>query len=118
MAVLTAVVVDCHEPPERARFWAGVVQGYAVRAYDDAEVSQLASLGFSPETDPTDAVDGPGPTLFFQTVPEGKTSKNRVHLDIEVPDREGRALTIRAAERGPPGRTRTCDMRIRRTFAA
>ncbi|WIE79754.1 VOC family protein [Curtobacterium sp. MCSS17_016] len=30
--------------------------------------------------DPT----GAGPRLFFQRVPEGKTVKNRVHLDVRV----------------------------------
>lgn len=28
--------------------------------------------------------DGIGPRLFFQRVPEGKTAKNRVHLDVRV----------------------------------
>jgi len=28
--------------------------------------------------------DGVGPRLFFQRVPEGKTVKNRVHLDVRV----------------------------------
>ncbi len=31
-------------------------------------------------TDPT----GVGPRLYFQRVPEGKTVKNRVHLDVRV----------------------------------
>jgi len=28
--------------------------------------------------------DGVGPRLLFQKVPEGKTAKNRVHLDVNV----------------------------------
>jgi hypothetical protein len=28
--------------------------------------------------------DGDGPRLFFQQVPEGKTAKNRVHLDVRA----------------------------------
>ena len=28
--------------------------------------------------------DGAGPRLFFQRVPEGKTAKNRVHLDLRA----------------------------------
>ena len=28
--------------------------------------------------------DGDGPRLFFQRVPEGKTAKNRVHLDLRA----------------------------------
>lgn len=39
-------------------------------------------MGLTPESDPTVAVDGPGPTLFFQQVPEGKAGKNRLHLDL------------------------------------
>jgi hypothetical protein len=35
-------------------------------------------------------VDGDGPRLFFQLVPEGKTAKNRVHLDVRAaPGLEG-----------------------------
>ncbi|HET8590237.1 MAG TPA: VOC family protein, partial [Nakamurella sp.] len=40
-----------------------------------------------------------GPRLFFQKVPEGKTAKNRVHLDVSVgrgitdPDERWRAVT-------------------------
>jgi hypothetical protein len=96
MGVLSAVVIDCRMAPKLARFWVGVIDGYAVRAYDDAEIARLASLGFTPATDPTVAVDGPGPTLFFQEVREGKTSKNRVHLDIEVSDRQSKVETLTA----------------------
>ena len=87
MGVLSAIVIDCYKAPDLARFWVGVIDGYTIRPYDDAEIARLASLGFSPANDPTVAVDGPGPTLFFQEVPERRTSKNRLHLDIEVSDR-------------------------------
>jgi hypothetical protein len=87
MGLLSAIVIDCDKAPELARFWASVIDGYAIRAYDDAEIARLASLGLTPATDPTVAVDGPGPTLFFQEVPEKKTSKNRLHLDIRVAHR-------------------------------
>ena len=33
---------------------------------------------------------GEGPRLYFQRVPEGKTAKNRVHLDIRVAGHEVR----------------------------
>jgi predicted enzyme related to lactoylglutathione lyase len=42
--------------------------------------------------------DGPGPTLFLQEVREGKTSKNRVHSDIEVSD--GNAQVERLTAQG------------------
>ena len=34
--------------------------------------------------------DGVGPRLWFQKVPEGKTAKNRVHLDVRAAARPGR----------------------------
>ena len=87
MAALREIVVDCVHAPSLARFWAAVLDGYDVLPYDDAEIERLAGLGLTPETDPTVGVGGPGPTLFFQQVPERKTVKNRVHLDVEAPDR-------------------------------
>jgi hypothetical protein len=99
MGVLRDIVVDCRMAPTLARFWASVIDGYAVRAYDEVEIARLASQGLTPESDPTVAVDGPGPTLFFQEVPEPKVAKNRLHLDIEVGDRrlEVERLTARGA---------------------
>lgn len=87
VGVLSEVVIDCQRAPALARFWADVLDGYAIRPYDDAEIARLASLGRTPATDPNVAVDGPGPTLFFQEVREQKIAKNRIHLDITVSDR-------------------------------
>ena len=87
MAALREIVIDCRHPASLARFWAAVLDGYEVLPYDEAEIARLAALGFTPETDPTVGVGGPGPTLFFQLVPESKIAKNRVHLDVEAPDR-------------------------------
>ena len=43
--------------------------------------------------------DGVGPRLLFQRVPEGKTAKNRMHLDLnvgaEVSDPEQRRSVVR-----------------------
>ncbi|WP_394331494.1 VOC family protein [Streptomyces thermolilacinus] len=48
---------------------------------------------------------GVGPRLYFQRVPEGKTAKNRVHLDVRVATGpRGRGATRRAG-----GRVRTAD---------
>ena len=44
--------------------------------------------------------DGDGPRLFFQQVPEGKTAKNRVHLDLRAaPGLAGRRADGRARGR-------------------
>ena len=87
MAKLLEIVIDAAHPASLARFWAAAIEGYAVRAYDDAEIARLAKLGFTPETDPTVMVDGPGPTLCFQPERTAKAARNRVHLDIASPDR-------------------------------
>lgn len=87
MAHLREIVFDCDHPAALARFWAAALDGYAVRPYDEAEIARLAALGFTPETDPTVMVDGPGPQLCFQKVLERRYDNNRVHLDIETNDR-------------------------------
>ncbi|MFJ7420314.1 VOC family protein [Streptomyces uncialis] len=85
MARLRDLVFDCAHPAATARFWAAALDGYAVAPYDDAELSRLRSLGItSTEDDPTVLVETAqgGPRLWFQLVPEAKTGKNRVHLDL------------------------------------
>lgn len=80
---LKEIVFDCHHPASLARFWAELLTGYSVRAYDEEEVARLASLGLSPETDPVVMVDGPGPTLCFHQVERGRV-QGRIHLDVRV----------------------------------
>lgn len=91
MAALRDVVVDCRHPASLARWWAETLDGYRVAPYDEAELARLRAAGVEdPEDDPTVLVepDGPGPRIWFQfqRVPEPKTVKNRVHLDLTVPD--------------------------------
>ena len=38
----------------------------------------------------------PGPKLLLQQVPEAKTTKNRMHLDIDAADIEGEAARLEA----------------------
>jgi Glyoxalase-like domain len=98
MALLHDVVVDCRHPASLARFWAAVLDGYEVAPYDEAELARLRAKGvYDVEDDPTVLVernDGGRPRLFFQLVPEPKTVKNRLHLDLraEDPDAELRRL--------------------------
>ena len=82
MARIRDIVIDCADAPALARFWAAVLDGYAVRPYDAEEIARLAKLGLTPETDPTVAVDGPGPTLWLQQVQQPKVTRNRIHLDL------------------------------------
>lgn len=110
MARLHDIVFDCFHPATTARFWAEALEGYAVAPYDDAELARLRSLGItSTEDDPTVLVESEegGPRLWFQLVPEAKTVKNRVHLDLLTVDLEaelrrltGLGATVRARHSG------------------
>jgi hypothetical protein len=96
MAAFDQVVVDCARAPALARFWASVLDGYRVRAYDDAEIARLAKLGFTPETDPVVLVDGPGPSLCFQQVEAAGARGGNIHLDVAVADRAREVERLRA----------------------
>ena len=99
IARLKEIVFDCRHPAALARFWAALVEGYAVRPYDDDEIARLAALGFTPETDPSVMVDGPGPSLCFHAVERGR-AQGRIHLDLAVSDRDAeraRALALGAS---------------------
>jgi hypothetical protein len=83
------IVFDSRHPASLARFWAAALDDYEVAPYDEAELRRLAEQGIDdPEDDPTVLVQaGPGrPRYFFVLVPEGKTAKNRVHLDLSADD--------------------------------
>jgi catechol 2,3-dioxygenase-like lactoylglutathione lyase family enzyme len=70
------VTVDCADALALARFWAAAL-GWNVYHDDDPEV--LVAPSFPPP--------GPGPTMLFIPVPEGRKVKNRVHLDLQPADR-------------------------------
>jgi Glyoxalase-like domain len=96
LGTIREIVFDCEVPSVLAPFWAAILDGYAVRPYDEAEIDRLAKLGLTPETDPTVLVDGPGPILCFQQVSGRRYEGNRVHLDIAVADRQPEIRRIRA----------------------
>jgi len=84
------ITFDCADPDALCRFWAEVL-GYREQPPPpgfDSWDAFLDSVGV-PEDQRNDRsaavpVDGNGPRLFFQRVPEGKTAKNRVHLDVRA----------------------------------
>ena len=96
MARELQVTFDSGDPGAVAVFWAEAL-GYVVQpppppfaSWDEA----LDAWGVPPEhrNDRSAVVDpdGAGPRLFFAKVPEGKTAKNRVHLDVRAaPGLEG-----------------------------
>ena len=87
MGILKEIVIDADVPSRLARFWAAALEGYGVRAYDEAEIARLGAIGLTPETDTTVMVDGPGPTLCFQQVMGPRAERNRIHLDISHANR-------------------------------
>ena len=99
------IAFDCAEPARLAEFWAAAL-GYVVQPPPPGYASWedlLREMGVPEEqwTSRSAAVDtdGPGPRIFFQRVPEGKTAKNRVHLDVRAGgDLAGDARRDRLAE--------------------
>lgn len=87
MARLKQLVIDARHPATLARFWAKVLDGFEIRAYDDAEVARLAALGLTPETDPVVILDGPGLEVCFQQVDVEPVRKKPLHVDLASADR-------------------------------
>lgn len=97
MGLIHEIVFDCNKPAELAKFWAEILDGYAVRPYDEDEMARLAALGLTPETDTTVMVDGPGPSICFQNVDGRVYDNNRVHFDIEIDDRSAEVERLKEA---------------------
>ncbi len=75
-----SVVVDCQDIHAQARWWAGVLDWRLVyEAEDEAAIAPQQE-----EDRPLSAEEWPaaGPALVFVPVREGKTMKNRLHLDM------------------------------------
>jgi predicted enzyme related to lactoylglutathione lyase len=73
---IDAITIDCADALGLARFWAAVF---------GTEIE--SAVGDGPAY--VDLLPAPGiPILRFQRVPEPKTVKNRVHLDVAVSDLE------------------------------
>jgi hypothetical protein len=85
MSHLVGIVLDCRHASNLARFWE-VALGWRIRPYDQAEIDRLAALGLTPQTDPMVAIDSPDGSLvfFLQSVPEPRTVKNRMHVDVRL----------------------------------
>ena len=80
----TELAIDCADPNGLARFWCSVLD-YVVQDEDDH-----GAVRIGPPTAPErENHRGPvPPALTFAHVPEGKTVKNRLHLDVNPTDRE------------------------------
>ena len=97
MALEFQVTVDSLHPHDLADWWADVL-GWQVEPQDEAFIRRMVAKGAAAETDTTEhrgalvwrvgaaitAPDAGRPRVLFQLVPEAKTVKNRVHLDVRV----------------------------------
>ena len=87
---LTEIVVDCHDPAAQAAFWAAAL-GYQVVRTEQGQV-EVAPWEREPPDLAEQVRQAPAvPTLVFVAVPEAKTVKNRLHLDLRPVDRSHEA---------------------------
>ncbi|MET0953785.1 MAG: VOC family protein [Aeromicrobium sp.] len=84
------ITFDSADPGALAEFWAEAL-GYQLQPPPDGFASWEEALRtFGVPEDQWNSrsailpLEGTGPRVFFQRVPEGKTAKNRVHLDLRV----------------------------------
>ena len=88
------IAIDCTDPHRLNRFWAAAV-GYEIEDHHDG-IQRVIAAGYATAAD-TIEIDGRmawkaaaacfdpagrGPRLLFQQVPEPKTVKDRIHLDL------------------------------------
>ena len=97
MAFDFQVVIDSSAPHELADWWAEAL-GWQIEAQDEAFIRRMVETGAASEEDTTQhrgalvwkvgaallSPDPGRPRVLFQLLPEPKTVKNRVHLDIRV----------------------------------
>ncbi|MEM9653136.1 MAG: VOC family protein [Actinomycetota bacterium] len=122
------IVIDTEDAHVLADWWAETL-GWEVEHQDEGFIRSMIEQGFATEADtvthrgalvwagaaaigpPADGADGaaapPGPgasgrpRILFQDVPEAKTVKNRIHLDLRPgPTEDVAAIRQRLLERG------------------
>lgn len=97
MATTFQVTMDAASPRSLGSFWMQVL-GYVEQPPPEGFDTWDAALdAFGVDRSDPDRMyaivdpDGAGPRLLFLKVPEGKTAKNRVHLDVNVGEEAMRA---------------------------
>ncbi|MFE6099429.1 VOC family protein [Streptomyces laurentii] len=105
---LLQLTIDCADPRRLVAFWTEALryapepppEGHATwRAYWRATGVPEDELGEDAGEVPESIVDphGRGPRVWFQEVPEPKTVKNRLHLDLKVGGGRAVPLAVRRA---------------------
>ncbi|MUL40628.1 VOC family protein [Streptomonospora sp. PA3] len=80
-SAFTELAIDCADPRALARFWCAVL-GYEVQEADE----EIVTIGAPAAAASADRPGPVPPVLTFARVPEPKTVKNRVHLDVRPSD--------------------------------
>jgi predicted enzyme related to lactoylglutathione lyase len=80
------LALDCADPLLMAEFWSAALGYRAI-----GSVGRVGSAGHYTALVPE---SGSGPKLLLQWVPEAKSSKNRMHIDIQTPDIDGLASRL------------------------
>lgn len=109
------VTVDSSDPHTLADWWAETL-GWEVEPSDEAFIRRMISEGYASEEDTAvhngvlvwkagAAIRHPeglrrAPRVLFQLVPERKSVKNRVHLDIRIGTDDVEATVDRLVQRG------------------
>ncbi|MGY1806061.1 VOC family protein [Blastococcus sp. SYSU D00669] len=113
MATDFQVVIDSAAPHALADWWAEAL-GWEVEPQDAAFIRRMVDAGHATEADTTthrgalvwregQAITSPDPgrpRVLFQLVPEGKTVKNRLHLDLRVGEERREAEIARLVAAG------------------
>jgi len=91
MPVSYQLVIDCASPDRLAHFWAEALH-YVIAAPPtgfDSWDDFFRSIGVGEDelgngADRIEDPGGEGPSIWFQVVPEHKSVKNRMHIDVEA----------------------------------
>lgn len=79
------IVIDSTDPAPLARFWSDAL-GWRITHEDETEIVLEPPAG-SPE-------DGISPDILFLRVPETRTVKNRLHIDLRPDDRDAEVARL------------------------
>jgi hypothetical protein len=96
------LVIDCADPDLMARFWAAAL-GYELAPPPTGFATWqdfYRDLGLPEEdlADGADRISDPdrrGPSIWFHAVPEAKTAKNRLHLDLHASGERTAPMAVR-----------------------
>lgn len=102
MAVSYQLVIDCTSPEPLAQFWAEALH-YVVSPPPsgfDSWDAFYRSIGVPEEelgtgNDRIEDPHGEGPAIWFQIVPEKKSIKNRIHIDVNASGGRGSSIETR-----------------------